>query len=184
MARVERSRRASRKRRGSTQWFSLEATILTAMAIALVVGMTVATIIRHDRLLKGRRPWPVSITWDASWPSLPVVTLDGALEENVARALYAFAGRRPDVLKYMPCYCGCKMQGHQSNHDCYVKRRTRDGHVAEWNSHGMTCPIGRDLTGDVTLWTEQGKSIRQIRSDIDQEYSSRGPATLTPQPSH
>jgi hypothetical protein len=48
----------------------------------------------------------------------------------------------------------------------------------------MTCPLAGDITGDVTLWTEQGRALFEIRNDIDREYSSRGPGTPTPLPSH
>lgn len=35
---------------------------------------------------------------------------------------YQFAVDNPDVLKYIPCYCGCgKLEGHDSNLDCFIK---------------------------------------------------------------
>src|SRR5205814_462943 len=40
---------------------------------------------------------------------------------------YRFALANPDVLKYIPCYCGCVNQGMTSNHDCYVKESRTDG---------------------------------------------------------
>jgi hypothetical protein len=87
-------------------------------------------------------------------------------------------------MMYIPCYCGCRMQGHRSNHDCFVSKRAADGRGTEWNRHAMTCPLAGDITGDVTLWTEQGRALFEIRNDIDREYSSRGPGTPTPLPSH
>ena len=45
--------------------------------------------------------------------------------------------------------------------------------------------MGADITGDATLWHEHGTPLAQIRTDIEREYSSRGPATPTPPvPSH
>jgi hypothetical protein len=45
------------------------------------------------------------------------------------RELYEFAARRPDVLRYMPCFCGCWREGHRSNYDCFVDEVHRDGRV-------------------------------------------------------
>jgi hypothetical protein len=37
------------------------------------------------------------------------------------REAYRFAVANRDVLRYIPCYCGCNEQGHTSNASCYVK---------------------------------------------------------------
>src|SRR5215468_6164238 len=37
------------------------------------------------------------------------------------REAYRFAIANRDVLRYIPCYCGCGEQGHTSNASCYVK---------------------------------------------------------------
>jgi hypothetical protein len=38
---------------------------------------------------------------------------------------YQFAVEHPEVLNYMPCYCGCNEEaGHKSNEDCFVKSTT------------------------------------------------------------
>ncbi|MBA2565871.1 MAG: hypothetical protein H0V09_10700 [Gemmatimonadetes bacterium] len=31
------------------------------------------------------------------------------------REAYEFAAHRPDVLRYVPCFCGCWRSGHRSN---------------------------------------------------------------------
>ncbi|TCT19122.1 uncharacterized protein with PCYCGC motif [Melghiribacillus thermohalophilus] len=36
------------------------------------------------------------------------------------REAYENAIHHPEVLSYMPCYCGCYEQGHESNRDCFV----------------------------------------------------------------
>ena len=74
--------------------------------------------------------------WDRSWPRLPASGEPGRPIE-VVRAMYAYAARRPDVLKYMPCYCGCERQGHSSNRDCFVKSKTAAG-VPQWDAMGYT----------------------------------------------
>lgn len=37
------------------------------------------------------------------------------------REAYRFAIANRDVLRYIPCYCGCGAEGHTSNASCYVK---------------------------------------------------------------
>ncbi len=51
-----------------------------------------------------------------------------------AREAYAFALERPDVLQYIPCYCGCAALGHRSNLECFVRSAPGGGVVLE--AHG------------------------------------------------
>lgn len=42
--------------------------------------------------------------------------------DPVTRDAYRFAVQNRDVLRYIPCYCGCwESSGHTSNASCYVK---------------------------------------------------------------
>lgn len=44
--------------------------------------------------------------------------------------LYEFQITNGDLMRYMPCFCGCgEEDGHRSNRDCYVERVNRDGSV-------------------------------------------------------
>ncbi len=45
------------------------------------------------------------------------------------REAYQFALANPDLLKQIPCYCGCGAVGHSSNYDCYVAETSADGSV-------------------------------------------------------
>ena len=68
---------------------------------------------------------------------------DAALPDFVLRAplpvqeLYAYAFEHPEVLQYMPCYCGCVSAGHTSNLDCFIDQRLADGSVT-YDSMGST----------------------------------------------
>jgi hypothetical protein len=53
------------------------------------------------------------------------------------RAAFEFAARHPEVLEYVPCFCGCERQGHKGNDDCFVRSRDREGNV-EWEPHGLS----------------------------------------------
>jgi hypothetical protein len=58
------------------------------------------------------------------WPSF--VTDAG----SDVQALYEFQITHGDLMRYMPCFCGCgEDAGHRSNRDCYVQSVTADGSV-------------------------------------------------------
>ncbi|MGH9314326.1 MAG: PCYCGC motif-containing (lipo)protein [Vicinamibacterales bacterium] len=52
------------------------------------------------------------------------------------RAAYQFAALHPEVMRYVPCFCGCERNGHQDNEDCFVRARAADGTVT-WEPHGV-----------------------------------------------
>ena len=43
--------------------------------------------------------------------------------------LYEFALVNGELLRYMPCFCGCGASGHRNNRDCYVRAVNPDGSV-------------------------------------------------------
>ena len=74
---------------------------------------------------------------DLPMPPLPYASqMSGPIEQ--VRQAYVFAAQNPGVLEYVPCYCGCELDGHVSNVDCFVESRTPEGAVRAWDSHGMT----------------------------------------------
>ena len=48
---------------------------------------------------------------------------------------YRFAKANPDLLKQIPCYCGCNSLGHMNNYDCYVAALQADGQETEYENH-------------------------------------------------
>jgi hypothetical protein len=50
--------------------------------------------------------------------------------------LYRFAADHGDVLRHMPCTCGCGDLGHASNRACYIKGEA--GERVTWTSHAAT----------------------------------------------
>jgi hypothetical protein len=67
----------------------------------------------------------------------PAVKMDTVLElpEDIQQApskvreAYQFAVENPDLLKQIPCYCGCGGIGHISNYDCYIDEVEPNGSV-------------------------------------------------------
>ncbi len=71
-------------------------------------------------------------------PPLPFTGYPPARPADVVRAAYTFAAEHPEILSYVPCYCGCEASGHRGNDDCFVAARAPNGDVTAWEPHGVT----------------------------------------------
>ncbi len=93
------------------------------------------------------------------------------------RQAYQFAVANPDVLKAIPCYCGCGAEGHTSNYSCYIAGHDPDGSL-RFDNHALGCSICVDITQDTMAMLGRGKTLQSIRSTIDQTYSRYGPSNM------
>lgn len=95
-----------------------------------------------------------SIAWAGSEPVAPRFrrTATGDLLETVPNGelpsfaksggpkvleAYRYAADNGEILRYIPCFCGCTNIGHRNNTDCYVAARRSDARVT-FTSHGAT----------------------------------------------
>jgi hypothetical protein len=116
-------------------------------------------------------------------PALPRVSFDPPRPMAEVQQVYEFAARHPEVLQYVPCYCGCERFGHNSNHSCFVKSRAADGRVTEWDSHGIGCALCLEVAHDAMTLFNSGAKVVAIREAIDRKYGSHFPSsTPTPRP--
>jgi Protein of unknown function with PCYCGC motif len=98
------------------------------------------------------------------------------------RAVYRFAALNPQVMRYMPCFCGCERSGHQDNEDCFIKSRAADGSV-EFDPHGYSCAICIDVARDAMRMRNSGADVPSIRTTIELRYRTpTGTITPTPAP--
>lgn len=67
------------------------------------------------------------------WVEIDGVEFPAAMAEAPVevREAYVFAAKHPEVLRYMPCYCGCEDPSfaHENNYDCFVDAIDRTGAV-------------------------------------------------------
>lgn len=116
-------------------------------------------------------------------PPLPSSLSYAVRPVPVVKSAYEFAARHPEVLRYVPCFCGCERGGHQANHDCYVKRRDGQGRVVEWDEHGIGCEVCVDVAQMAMQMHNAGASVAQIRAAVEQRFGGRHMGhTPTPQP--
>ncbi|MBW3660251.1 MAG: PCYCGC domain-containing protein [Gemmatimonadetes bacterium] len=63
-------------------------------------------------------------TADTEWVTIEGVEFPSAMAEAPSEIVeaYVFAAKHPEVLRYMPCYCGCENPAfaHRNNYDCFV----------------------------------------------------------------
>ncbi len=95
----------------------------------------------------------------------------------VTQQAYQFAVANPDIMKHIPCYCGCGAMGHTSNYSCYVESVDAAGNV-KFDSHALGCSICVDITQDAMRLTKEGKSPQDIKAYVDKTYSQYGPSNM------
>src|SRR5690348_18228184 len=72
---------------------------------------------------------PLKAHPQAKLPPLDLPAFQLSRSKDEVRAIYRFAAEHPEVLHYIPCFCGCQRLGHQSNEDCFVRSRGKNGDV-------------------------------------------------------
>jgi hypothetical protein len=90
---------------------------------------------------------------------------------------YQFASINPDIMKDIPCYCGCGDIGHASNYDCYVSGVDSQGTI-NFDNHALGCSICVDITKDVMRMLQDGKSPQEARAYVDATYSKYGTSNI------
>ena len=119
----------------------------------------------------------------ADLPLLPIGVDHAVRAPEIVRAAYEFAARHPEVLNYIPCFCGCERRGHRGNTDCFVgSRDAKTGRVIEWETHALGCEVCLDVALESMQMHNSGASTSAIRAAIDKKYGSQ--TMGTPMPPH
>jgi hypothetical protein len=116
-------------------------------------------------------------------PPIPFQGYEPPRPVSVVTAAYEFAAEHPEVLTYIPCFCGCERGGHRGNEDCFVKARAANGDVVEWEPHGLECAVCIDVATRSRQMHASGASVRDIRAAVEKEFAANSPLmTPTPKP--
>lgn len=82
-----------------------------------------------------------------------------------------------EILQQIPCYCGCKYEGHKNAYNCFW---TDEGY---FDKHSATCSVCLDIGLKAKKMHEEGKSVCEIRRAVDDFYApNKELATDTPMP--
>jgi len=82
---------------------------------------------------------------------------------------YRYATEHPEILEQIPCYCGCGgHSGHRFLRDCYIHD--------DWtyDDHASFCDVCIGEAIKVQDYLAQGKTLKEARALIDEEYSKKG----------
>ncbi len=96
---------------------------------------------------------------------------------SVVQQAYQFAAANPEVMKAIPCYCGCGSIGHTSNYSCYVQGSDGQGNLT-FDDHALGCSLCVDITQDTMRMLKDGKSPPEIKAYVDQTYSKYGTSNM------
>jgi hypothetical protein len=91
------------------------------------------------------------------------------------REAYQFAVVNSDVLRQIPCYCGCGAMGHRSNAACYLADGA-PGTPLRFEEHALGCSLCVDITQDVMRLMRRGTPLPEIRRYVDSTYARYGPS--------
>ncbi len=109
--------------------------------------------------------------------SLDQMPMDVQSAPITVQAAYQFNTANPDIMKDIPCYCGCGDIGHTSNYDCYVSGTDEQGKVA-FDKHALGCSICVDITKDVMRMLQDGQTPAEARTYVDATYAKYGPSNI------
>jgi hypothetical protein len=117
----------------------------------------------------------------ANLPPLPTQQYAPPRPMNVVRDAYLFAAEHPEILSYVPCFCGCEQGGHKGNHDCFVAARDSKGDVTAWDPHGLDCTVCIDVATEARQMFSSGANVREIRAAVEKKWAGfNGGHTPTP----
>ncbi len=150
--------------------------LIPVLLVALGLGLSACSTGGAKNAGEGLRPYTAADTEAAAQAAYP------SYVTSQVRDAYGFAVAHPEVLSYMPCYCGCGLTvGHASNLDCFIAGvATYDRLV--FDPHAVNCYTCLDIARDAERLLHEGKPLRDIRSYVDLVHGQKGPGTDTPRP--
>jgi len=89
---------------------------------------------------------------------------------------YKYATEHPEILEQIPCYCGCGDHGSAAS-DYKPHRFLRDCYITDnwtYDEHASFCDVCVGEAAKVQAYLAQGKTLKEARALIDQEYSKIG----------
>ena len=146
-------------------------------ALVFVAGIVLPLSTTVGSGVPQQGPSPAVAPAAAPLDPIPAVESPVASEETLRR-VYEFAANHENIVRYVPCFCGCETVKHQSVESCFIKARTPDGRVT-WSRHGASCGLCVDVVEAARELHTQGHSVQEIRRlVVERFYKTR----ITPTP--
>ncbi len=117
--------------------------VLLPAIVVLGLSLAVAAEAQTASTPKARQSAPAAKSATPARPRvstvpIPSVPYPPARPLPIVKDVFDFAAQHPEVLSYVPCFCGCERSGHKHNDDCFVASRDGKGNVTGWEMHGYT----------------------------------------------
>jgi hypothetical protein len=164
--------------------------LVAALALAVVSAVSVAACSKNTAPPPASNPGGVTpavtpaadrYTIAPDLPPLPAGADNAPLSLAEVKLAYEFAARHPEVISYIPCFCGCERGGHKSNESCFIASRA-NGRVT-WDTHGLNCDICLRVALETMQMHNAGAATSDIRKLIEAKYAASFPGhTPTPMP--
>ena len=155
--------------------------IVGAAVAVLVVGLAAVLLLGGGNSGSNGTPQTTHTAGDTGSGAGVMPDYVMSASEDVQMA-YQFAMDRPDIMMWMPCYCGCGgHSGHKSAKNCFIKESSTATDV-QFDEHGANCQMCVIIALDTKTMTEEGRSLKEIRIYIDDKFGDIGPGTDTPMP--
>jgi hypothetical protein len=91
--------------------------------------------------------------------SIPTLSPDLFVDPK-AKEAYQIAKDIPEVLKELPCFCGCmRSHGHKNNLFCFM------------DEHGSACEICEDIAIDAKRMHNNGATVKEIQDSVKNKYA-------------
>lgn len=105
-----------------------------------------------------------------------------ANKEEGLRQIYLAAAANEELLKWIPCYCGCAdSAGHLNNAQCFYKEIGADGSIT-WDDHATRCNTCLEIAVQSITKKQEGLTTKEIRQWVDATYGNGQYAKPTPTP--
>ena len=163
-------------------WLTPTVSVVGAAIAVLAIGLTMVYLLGSGNSASSGIPpaqQTVTDTADPGATAMPDYVMSGGEDVRMA---YQFAMEHPEIMMWMPCYCGCgQHSGHKSTKNCFIKEGSTATDV-QFDEHGASCQICVGIALDTKAMTAEGRSLSEIRTFIDETYGDVGPGTDTPLP--
>jgi hypothetical protein len=156
--------------------------VLGAVGTVLIIGAVIVAAQGAPAPAGTQAAKPSTAARRVTAPPLPAMGFAPVRPMEIVRATYDFAAQHPEVLKFVPCYCGCGSEGHSSNESCFIARRDARGNVTEWDTHGYGCTICVDVAREAMQLYSSGADVNSIRAAIEKKWTPSHPGSKTPTP--
>ena len=153
-----------------------------ATTVALAASQAPSGAKPQASSVKPQAPSPKPQAVRKTAPPLPAMGFAPVRPMNIVRATYDFAAQHPEILSFVPCYCGCGADGHKHNESCFVAKRDAKGNVTEWDTHGFGCTICIDVAREAMQMYSSGADVVAIRAAIEKKWTPGNAAGKTPTP--